>query len=203
MRYRTWVEYPYLSDHAPVLLQLGIGMPTVAHPFKFNPAWLREDSFVTMVREVWTDSQLQQVVGVQRRLVGKLLHLKNRVKLWSKEKCLQDKIELENLEVELAAHYNQKNQGIYNADSDQRLMFLESERKKIMLDEEERWRQKSRAIWIKSGDKNTKFFHRFASYRRNKKHIWEIKDEVGLVHTGQEALKDEATFFFNSFFQDT
>ena len=87
-RYRTWVEYPFLSDHVPVLLQLGIGMLAVAHPFKFNPAWLREVSFVTMVCKKWIDSQLQQVVGVQRRLAGNLLHLKNQVKLWSKEKCL-------------------------------------------------------------------------------------------------------------------
>jgi hypothetical protein len=42
------------------------------------------------------------------------------------------------------------------------------------------------------GDKNTKYFHYFARYRRNKKFIWEIKDEAGGIHTGQEALKEEA-----------
>jgi hypothetical protein len=159
--------------------------------------------FSSLVREVWTDAQLHQVEGAQRRLVGKLSLLKNRVKIWSKEKCLRDKIELEKTEVELVVLYIQKNQGTHTAYFEQRLMFLESERNKFLLEEEERWRQKSRAIWIKSGDKNTKFFHRFASYRRNKKHIWEIKDEAGLVHSGQEALKDEAISFFNSFYQDT
>jgi hypothetical protein len=59
--------------------------------------------------------------------------------------------------------------------------------RKLLLDEEESWRQKSRVIWIKCGDKNTKYFHHFASYRRNKKFIWEIKDEAGGIHTGQEA----------------
>jgi hypothetical protein len=72
-----------------------------------------------------------------------------------------------------------------------------------LLADEERWHQKSRAIWIKSGDKNTKFFHLFSSYRRNKKFIWEIKDEVGGTHTGQQAIKDEAVRYFKSFFNDT
>jgi hypothetical protein len=39
-RFRTWVEFPYISDHALILLQLGKGFPTVAHPFKFNHNWL-------------------------------------------------------------------------------------------------------------------------------------------------------------------
>jgi hypothetical protein len=79
----------------------------------------------------------------------------------------------------------------------------ESERNRLLLVDEERWCQKSRAIWIKSGDKNTKFFHLFASYRRNKKFIWEIKDELGGTHTGQQAIKDEAVRYFKSFFSDT
>jgi hypothetical protein len=59
MRYRTWVEYPFMSNHALVLLQLGVGVPVVTHPFKLNPVWLREESFAIMVREVWNDSQFQ------------------------------------------------------------------------------------------------------------------------------------------------
>jgi hypothetical protein len=66
---------------------------------------------------------------------------------------------------------------------------LEADRKKLLLAEEERWRHKSRAIWIKSGDKNTKLFHRFASYRRNKKYIWEIKDDTGAYIRGNKTSR--------------
>jgi hypothetical protein len=88
-------------------------------------------------------------------------------------------------------------QGNTTENIDQTVYNLEAERKKLLLAEEEQWRQKSRAIWIKSGDKNTKFFHRFASYRRNKKFIWEINDGTGVLHTGQQAIKVEAVIFLN------
>jgi hypothetical protein len=46
-----------------------------------------------------------------------------------------------------------------------------------LKEKEELWRQRSRAIWIQSGDQNTKFFHHFANYRRNCKYVWEIRDD--------------------------
>jgi hypothetical protein len=78
---------------------------------------------------------------------------------------------------------------------------LETERDKLLREEEEKWRLRSRAVWLKSGDKNTKFFHNFASYRRNKKQIWEICDEEGQLHTGVEAIKSEAVKLFKSFYR--
>jgi hypothetical protein len=40
--YRSWVEYPYVSDHAPVILQLEITPLFKAYPFKLNSQWLLE-----------------------------------------------------------------------------------------------------------------------------------------------------------------
>jgi hypothetical protein len=65
---------------------------------------------------------------------------------------------LETLEEDLATLYLQKSQVVDSQEIDFRLKLLEAEQKKLLLAEEERWRQKSRAIWIQSGDKNTNFF---------------------------------------------
>jgi hypothetical protein len=81
-RYRSWVELPFISDHAPVILQLDYGYKPVAYPYKFNPACLKEESFCDLVRVVWGTQQEAEEVGAQRRLARKLSKLKSQVKIW-------------------------------------------------------------------------------------------------------------------------
>jgi hypothetical protein len=86
---------------------------------------------------------------------------------------------------------------------DNTLKTLEEESNRLLLAEEELWRQRSRATWIKSGDQNTKYFHHFSSYRRNRKHIWELKTEDDVVISGQENLITEAHSFYKISYQDS
>jgi hypothetical protein len=62
--------------------------------------------------------------------------------------------------------------------------------------------RRSRAIWIHIGDFNTKFFHKFASFRRNSKYFWEIQDEAGHLHCGQENIKKVALKHFKDFYKE-
>ena len=49
----------------------------------------------------------------------------------------------------------------------------------VMLREEIMWNQRSRALWIKYGDRNTKFFHATANNRQRKNKIEGISDSEG------------------------
>jgi hypothetical protein len=62
--------------------------------------------------------------------------------------------------------------------------------------EEATWRLRSRAIWIEKGDKNTRFFHRFASQRCSQNTIWDLTDEEGNLISTDSELKNMA---FNHF----
>jgi len=55
--------------------------------------------------------------------------------------------------------------------------------------------------WLESGDKNTCFFHRYASARCTKKLLWDIEDEAGCLQHTQEGIKIAAFNHFNSFFK--
>jgi hypothetical protein len=68
------------------------------------------------------------------------------------------------------------------------LIKLEYDRNYILKTQEEWWQLKSRAIWVQSGDKNTKIFNQFANQRRINKHLWAIKDDLAQLHTSQETI---------------
>jgi hypothetical protein len=53
--YRSWVEYPFISDHAPIILQLELPPLFKAYPFKLNPLWILDRSFSELVHKLWND----------------------------------------------------------------------------------------------------------------------------------------------------
>eukprot|EP00253_Pinus_taeda_P031081 PITA_31081 len=75
----------------------------------------------------------------------------------------------------------------------------EVEKKNSKKDEEEAtWRLKSRAIWLKEGDKNTNFFHKFANSRREKNTIWRISDGKGGFYVSQHDISKEVVRHFKN-----
>jgi len=79
----------------------------------------------------------------------------------------------------------------------------------ILILEEQSWRIKSKATWIKEGNRNSSFFHRFASHRKNVNTIWSIsddwgaiRDDWGTIHCSQLELKKEAFSFFKKLYDN-
>ena len=56
-------------------------------------------------------------------------------------------------------------------ESAEEIQALKKEINEIMIREEMMWNQRSRALWVKCGDRNTKFFHATTSNRRWKNRI--------------------------------
>ncbi|XP_023895201.1 uncharacterized protein LOC112007132 [Quercus suber] len=60
-----------------------------------------------------------------------------------------------------------------------------------LVDKENRfWFQRSKIMWAKFGDRNSKFFHSQASQRKRKNLIWNLKDSNGCVVEDNEGIAE-------------
>lgn len=67
----------------------------------------------------------------------------------------------------------------------------------MLIDEEVYWRQKSRADWLREGDKNTKFFHSKASAREERTEFRALK----MLRGGNRLMIEEVEKEFCEYFQ--
>jgi hypothetical protein len=200
-RYHSWVELPFFSDRASILAQFDLQPSRVSYPLKLNPAWLLEEYFSVMVKKVWADPSFLEDSDIQHHFVWKLKVLKKQIKVWARRRSREKFLRLESLEEDLrVASYLLQTDGLDHF-AECQLKSLEYERNTLLLQYEELWRQRSRMIWLKYGDLNTKFFHNFSSENRNMKHIWENIDDFGQSQRGQAALKKEASRHFKVLFK--
>lgn len=105
---------------------------------------------------------------------SKLKALKNEIKLWAKDKVSKaDMMIKENLE-ELAALDNMDMAGMLDDNGKERRGKLKLDLASNMSLEAISWRHKAREKWLKEGDRNTKYFHCLANYRRKNNYIEEM-----------------------------
>eukprot|EP00253_Pinus_taeda_P005338 PITA_05338 len=65
-------------------------------------------------------------------------------------------------------------------------------------EEEQKWRIKSRQLWLQGGDKNSAFFHKQAKFRKIRNNVTSIIDGEGNLQTTQGPIKKAAPYHYNA-----
>ncbi|XP_075669862.1 uncharacterized protein LOC142639588 [Castanea sativa] len=81
-----------------------------------------------------------------------------------------------------------------------KIIRLRKEINDLLDSEEIMWSQRSKALWLKEGDRNTKFFHHRASERRRKNTINGIWDANGIWCETEESIAAAALSYFENLF---
>ncbi|KAA3473246.1 reverse transcriptase [Gossypium australe] len=158
-----------LSDHCPLFLNtVGDNLYAGSLQFKFEAWWIMENSLEEEIKSSWDST-----TGT---ILEKLEKLQEHLKKWArsvkrKREGLKKKL-IKELEM-LASK---------ERDDDMIAKLIETRiNLNVEIDKDEiYWEQRARANWLKVGDKNLSFFHKFTSSRRKRNRISKLQLEEGV-----------------------
>ena len=181
--YRSWAYPSDVSDHYPICLEWGPFSHVPCRPFKFNRAWLMEVEFKQLVWSSWNETLVSTDYSHMELFTHKLSRLKCFVKKWEKTKNIERQQPILDINKGIS-DLLLEGTGILSESNKIKWDALQEKKSKYWAQELTTLRLKIRAPWLKEGDANTKFFHLFASARRNTNTIWSLNGQDGLSIEG-------------------
>ena len=184
-----------VSDHSPIVLEAG-GFSSGKSPFRFENMWVKIDGFKDLVKIWWNGYSIE---GYSSHYIAKKLKaLKKDLKIWNKEVVGN----VSSNRAEAFAHLQcweakEKENPLNPRDMEAKNLALK-DYKIWALMEETSWKQKSREIWLREGDKNTKYFHKMANARARKNFLSKIRVN-GVTLSSIEDIKDSVCRTYLSF----
>ncbi|XP_023871998.2 uncharacterized protein LOC111984613 [Quercus suber] len=184
------------SDHCMLLLK---DSPSTSRrkrgpkPFRFETMWLKEESCADVVSTAW-------LKGMCSDSGSSLYHCLEECRLslsaWNKSVFGHVGKKIASLQEKLEMLECQKGSPLILEE----IHCTRCELNKLLEAEELMWHQRSRISWLKSGDKNTSFFHTKASSRLQRNTIDRIQDSNGEWQEDGEVIGKIFVEYFDSLF---
>ncbi|KAL0011411.1 hypothetical protein SO802_006519 [Lithocarpus litseifolius] len=188
-----------VSDHFPILVEVG-GMARGKSPFRFENMWLKTDGFTERVYSWWNRHSFSGTPSFV--FAKKLKALKEDIIQWNRSEFghvgRKKTLLLEALKL---LDGKEGESGLSDAESCERVL-VRSEIEHLSFLEEISWRQKSRMLYIKEGDNNTKFFHKVANSRRRFNHLSMLEVD-GVIYEEESEVAAQVVQFYKDLYRET
>ncbi|XP_059626980.1 uncharacterized protein LOC132269744 [Cornus florida] len=185
-----------ISDHVPFVLDCG-GLRSRRSPFGFENMWLQAVGFLERVQSWWVG---YGVVGTpSHSLACKFCLLNNDLKVWNNEDFDYLVWRKNHVFSEIAEIDRMEGQGSLAESLKLRRVECQAKFAEIAVMEKISWRQKSRALWLKEGNNNTKFFHHLVNAHRRGNHIGRIQVDRVTFYKEEEICKGIVDFYSRLF----
>jgi exonuclease III len=183
------------SDHAPLLIDTNPAEDFCPRPFRFAAIWTKDPRCGSIISKAWSS----KVQGTHSYILCRKQALTTvALKKWNKNvfgHCSTKIKELTDSIEEIQLHERTETRASQEA-------YLHGELNEWLRRNETLWRQKSREMWLKEGDKNSKFFHLSTVIRRKRNSIDAIKDDAGVWITSKRGIREHVVDKFTQLFTE-
>jgi hypothetical protein len=186
------------SNHSPILVEAG-GMARGKCSFKFENMWLKLEGFVDLVQGWWSGYSF--IGSPSRVLARKLKALKGDLKSWNKSTFGDVGLKKNWAMGDILRLDEKEFQGVLSHAERLLREDLKIEVDRLAHLEEVSWRQKSRVLYLKEGDNNTKFFHKMANSHRRRNQIKCIEVD-GTRFEEEPDIRNQVVHFYKSLYQE-
>ena len=188
-----------LSDHFPICLEKG-SFQRGRIPFKFENMWLQVEGFGDLIKRWWEETRVE---GYASYVVAKKLKvIKEEIKKWNREVFGDIKVRKYNLMDSInQLDFKEGSSGLSNEELEKR-QADKDELARVILMHEISWRQKSRALWLRVGDRNTRYFHKVATLRR-KFNSMSVVVVDGNWYEDRDEMKSSIYGFYKALFTES
>ena len=161
-----------VPNHFPVLLEGG-GLKRGPSPFRFENMWLEEKGIKDKMKTWWESLKF---TGTSNYILdAKLRSFKNILKIWNKEEFGHVETKKGEALMQVEYWYEKEKCAALNMEECEARNGARESYKSWVMREEIFWRQKSRELWLKEGDNNTRFFHRMANAHSRRNWLFKLK----------------------------
>ncbi|XP_058776514.1 uncharacterized protein LOC131650817 [Vicia villosa] len=179
------------SDHSPILLSCEpVQQRRRRRKFRFENWWLDEEGLLDVVKESW-------LAETHNSVVEKISRCALYLEQWQKVQVQKNNEEKDILRAKLDMYRGSMDP--INADQ---YMVAHLDYNKVLIREDTYWKQRAKTHWFRDGDRNTKFFHRTASVRRNSQQISMLLNDEHVEIRDQEGLCGVAKNYFEELFKE-
>jgi ribonuclease HI/exonuclease III len=176
-----------VSDHKPICLEIKKDQVKGPIPFRFSPNWLKDIEFDDIVTKVWASTVQGSASYVWEE---KIKRLKYALKSWAKLQPNPAEARL-TAQCHLEAHQLLMEQKEITPEILKKEDSLQRDWHQACRLEENYWRQKSRSLWLKEGDRNTAYFHKQTEARKHHNAVMEVQIRDTTI-TDPEGIKQAA-----------
>jgi hypothetical protein len=181
-----------ISDHVPLILKCG-APPQHYNSFRYENCWVEREGFTEIVTDCWNrgsyhvhdiDKWQEKMRRLRRALKG--WHINYEGEYRREKKSLLEKLDA----------LDKKGEYIPLSTEEKELQVnLHDRLKKLLREEEIKWRQRAKEKNLKEGDGNTKYFHLKASGRRKKNYISVLLNNGEEIYGESDLIKHVTNFY--------